>query len=165
VNFILILDVSFLGGNKMTVTGLVELLNLVNISVELQKRNAKTNAKFKKSAVEIFANKTPVDTGDTLASEGDEDLIDGFTVFADIDYSLYNDQGFNHYRNGKIEGFHYSDQVVKDLEKPYLEEMQHNLSDSIEVILKRTTNSGLGFINPFTGFQGRSSYSFLFGGI
>jgi hypothetical protein len=151
---------SFLGGNKITATGLVELLNLVNISVELQKRNAKTNSKFKSQAVDIMTEKTPVLTGDTLASEGDETLIDGFSVFADIDYAIYNDQG-----TSKFTGYKYSNKVVETLNTPYLEEMQRNLSDSIESILKRTTNSGLGFINPFTGFQGRSSYSFLFGGI
>ena len=51
----------------IAVFGLVELLNLVNISVDLQKANHKTNAKFLKQAEDIMSEATPVLTGDTLA--------------------------------------------------------------------------------------------------
>jgi hypothetical protein len=158
---------SFAGGSSggvMSITGLVELLNLVNISVELTKRNAKTNANTKRKAEDIFNTNIPVDTGETLAQAGAEDLLDGFSVFTDVEYGPYNDQGFTHYRNGKIQGYHYSDKTVKDLNIIYAEESSKNLADSIQAILSKTTRSGLGFINPFTGFQGRSTYSFLFGG-
>lgn len=144
----------------IAVFGLVELMNLINISVDLTKSNHKTNAKFMKQAEDIMSNATPVLTGDTLASEGSEQLVDGFQVFADIDYSIWNDQG-----TSKFKGYKYSNKVVTGLERAYLEESQTNLSSSIEGILGRTTRSGLGFINPFTGFQGGSTYKFLFGGI
>ena len=150
---------------SVAITGLSELMNLVNLSVELTARNKKTNAKFLTQTDNIMTENTPVKTGATLASEGAEQLPDGFAVFADIDYSLYNDQGFNHYRDGYIKGYHYTDKVVQGLNQQYAEECSKNVSDSVEAILKRTTRMGAGFLNPFTGFMGVSTYRFMFGSI
>lgn len=150
---------------SVAITGLSELMNLVNLSVELTARNKKTNGKFLAEAESIMTENTPVKTGDTLASEGAEMLPDGFTTYADIEYSLYNDQGFNHYRNGYVKGYHYSDKVVTGLNTQYAEECSKNLSDSIDAILKRTTRAGAGFLNPFTGFMGVSTYRFMFGNV
>lgn len=149
----------------IAIFGLSELMNLVNLSVELTARNKKTNAKFLTQADSIMTENTPVKTGATLASEGAEMLPDGFTTFADIDYSLYNDQGFNHYRNGYVKGYHYTDKVVTGLNQQYAEECAKNLSDSVEAILKRSTRLGASFINPFTGFMGVSTYRFMFGNV
>lgn len=148
---------------SVQITGLVELLNIQNLSVELTARLKKTHKTLMGEANEIMIERTPVKTGATLASEGAEELPDGFDVYADIDYSLYNDQGFHHYRNGYIKGYHYTDAVVNGLQAKYADMCSKDLSDSVEAILKRTTRLGYAFSNPFTGFMGRSTYNFLFG--
>ena len=123
---------------SVRITGLKPLAHLQDIGWEFLKNADRVHKDMSVTADSIFAKNTPVKTGATLASEGVEVMPDGFQVFADIEYSPYNDQGFNHWRNGYIQGYHYSDKVVDQLNLVYANKMGEALMKAIQTVLSRT---------------------------
>lgn len=89
-------------------------------------------------ALGIFMSNTPVDTSALLDTE-DVTITETETiVFADKDYGVYQDRGFQHYRNGKIPAKNFSGKTANAVGTKYVQ----RINDLVAREIKKSLSKG-----------------------
>jgi hypothetical protein len=88
-------------------------------------------------ALSVMEEHTPYDTGALLGTLGSQVTEDTLIVFEDKDYGVYQNLGFEHWRNGFIEGTHMTDYTDAEITPVLLAEINLVITQSIQEAMSK----------------------------